>query len=107
MKQTKVFKNAYNNWQAETAVLLTEERLLKVSTLKRSSGEVCTTASCYKVEGNSLVSIPMGENKDFYKALQRAKFRGTEKSVLEFHMKVNFEEIIAEARAYYNIPAEN
>lgn len=102
--QTRQIKNAYKDWQVTTIIDLSEDYQLEVLTMKRFNGKFTTSASVFKLEKGSKTHVPLGQNRDFSKQIQTEKFRGTEKAVRQFHDKVNFEELVKEAKEFHKIP---
>ena len=98
--KTAYFKGYYGH-QAETGMDLPDNRFLKITTMKRSSGNLVTTATVGKSSGNSF-SFVMFE--DFNKTLLHEKVRVTEKAVKNQHDKAleNLDALKAEIAEYYS-----
>lgn len=97
---TSYFKGYYGH-QAETGMDLPDNRFLKITTMKRSSGNLATTATVGKSSGNSFSFVVF---QDFTKTLVNEKVRVTEKAVKNQHDKVleNLDALKAEIAEYYS-----
>ena len=98
--KTAYFKGYHGN-QAESGVELPDNRFLKITTMKRSSGNLATTATVGKSSGNSFSFVVF---QDFNKTLANEKIRVTEKAVKNQHDKVleNLDDLKAEIAEYYS-----
>ena len=87
---TIVHKNIRNSWQAEDSIDLPDERVLKVSTHKTSSGALVTTATVHKRDNGFLSHMVY---RDFSQRLIVGKSRCTEGNVAAQHaaamLKIN------------------
>lgn len=92
----------YYGWLAESEVELFDKKVLRVSTMKRSSGRLVTMAQAMEDNGNGMVSFIMFQ--DFNQTLETSSPKKvTEKAVREQQAKVmaNIESAVAAAKAYY------
>ena len=103
--ETSTSKNFHNQWVVKSTILLDEDKHLelKVYTAKGSSGNLTTYASVDTVseDGNSTMHMPF---IDYSKRLLFTKHkRVTLKIVEEQHAMIDWDSIIAEAKAHYNL----
>lgn len=102
--KTRIYKDHYRGWVAESLYLLDEEkqRYLKFTTMKASNGETGTHVRTVVINGNSQVWAMFS---DYSKSLDNyTKLRATEKVVTALHTKAveeNLLAIIAEAKAFH------
>ena len=98
--KTAYFKGYYGQ-QAETGLDLPDNRFLKITTMKRASGNLATTASVGKSNGDSFSFVVF---QDFNKTLASEKVRVTEKAVKTQHDKVleNLDALKAEIAEFYS-----
>lgn len=104
MSNTKIYKDTYYGWKAITLLpvpQLSDKTYLEITTMKRSSGALCTSCWIQK-EDNGYLSHVMCQ--DFSKTIYEAKVRCTEKAVREQHELAlqNIATTIAEAVTHYN-----
>ena len=105
----RVYRDHYKTLIAETAIMLTETKKLIVSTRKNSRGYLETDASVMnKTSGGSWThtfSFGSSDDADFRlsKIAVSKLGRVTEKVILAQHNAVNFDDVIAKAKAFYNI----
>jgi len=93
----QVYKNAYNGWCAESTVPV-GDRVIRITTMKRSNGMLATTASAGKQDGYSFTFVVF---EDFSKTLCLQKVRCSEKAVRLQHSQVDTTALVAEVEAYY------
>jgi len=98
--KTAYFKGYYGQ-QAETGLDLPDNRFLKITTMKRASGNLATTACVGKSSGDSFSFVVF---QDFNKTLANEKVRVTEKAVKTQHDKVleNLDALKAEIAEFYS-----
>ena len=102
MKQTSVIrKDHYGAWVMKTQVELMDNYVLEISTSKRSSGILSTTANVHKVEGGFMTHRMF---QDYSKQLVAEKVRVTEKAVRAQHAEAlkMLDVIVLEVYAQYN-----
>lgn len=97
--------NAYKShygWKAESNVDLFEGKVLNIVTMKRSSGQLVTTANAAQDLGDGSISYMMFQ--DFrVNVVSSSPKRVNEKVVLEQHNGVvqNIADVVAQAKAFY------
>ena len=79
---TSIRKDIRNNWRAEDSIELGSNRVLQVTTVKVSSGEIVTRASVHKRAGGFLSHMMF---QDFSQCLKTSQSRCTEKNVAAQH----------------------
>ena len=79
---TSIRKDIRNNWRAEDSIELGSNRVLQVTTVKVSSGEIVTRASVHKRAGGFLSHMMF---QDFSQCLKTSQSRCTEKNVTAQH----------------------
>ncbi len=99
--KTFIAKDHYGNWQSVSQEDLNERLTLQIKTHKTHNGNLNTTASVYHDAGNGMISHAYGT--DFNKMLVSKQYgRVTSKVVEQQHSTVDFEQIKAEAIAFYD-----
>lgn len=94
----------YYGWTAESEVELGGNRLIRFTTMKRSSGKLITSAQSLQDNGRGALTFIMFQ--DFNKCvLSSDPKRVTEKVVLEQHNKALElqNDIVTEAKSFYGI----
>ena len=91
-----VYKGHYG-WCAETDIPV-GERVVRITTMKRSNGMLATTASAGKQDGYSFTFVVF---EDFSKTLCLQKVRCSEKTVRLQHSQVDTTALVAEVESYY------
>lgn len=81
-QQTVIRKDHYGAWVMKTQVELMDNYVLEISTSKRSSGVLSTTANVHKIEGGFMTHRMF---QDYSKHLVSEKVRVTEKAVRAQH----------------------
>jgi len=101
--KSRIYKNTYKEWVAETVILLTDKIALTIRTSKYSRGVLVTRATCSTLSDNGNYSTYiMGQ--DYNIEIDRHYVnRVTEKVIEECHFKTYFEKAIADAKAHYNL----
>jgi hypothetical protein len=101
MKKTTVTRKDYHGaWASKTQIELPDDHVLEISTSKKSSGVLSTTATVHKVEG-SFMSHRMFQ--DYSKQLVAERVRVTEKAVVAQHNRAmeQLDSILVEVNAQY------
>lgn len=94
-------RKGYYGWSAESAIKLSDTHVLKILTMKRSSGALVTTASVDKIEGEMLAHTMY---QDFHKqVVSNRPARVTQKVVEAQHNGIDLEPLIKEAKEFYKI----
>ena len=94
----RIYKGYYG-WTAETAIDLPANRVLTILTMKRSNGQLETTASV-GTKDNGFVSHLV--HQDYYKSLIiDSPKRVTEKVVQQQHDSVDIEALIEQVSKFY------
>jgi membrane protein YqaA with SNARE-associated domain len=101
--KSRIYKNTYKEWVAETVIMLTDKLQLTIRTSKHSRGVLITRATCATVsDDGSCTTYVMGQ--DYNETIDRHYVtRVTEKVIEECHFKTYFEKAIADAKAHYNL----
>ena len=96
----RIYKNMRKHWQASSQLPLVDNLVLKIETMKRSSGTVVTTVTANRLERGFLI-YTMG--KDFALNVNSSVVRCTEKLVTELHLDAlaKIESIKAQALNHY------
>ena len=92
----RVYKSHYG-WCAESEVAV-GERVVRITTMKRSNGQLATIATAGKVNGISFSFVLF---QDFNKVLLQEKVRCTEKSVKAQHDQIDYNKLTQEVEAFY------
>jgi hypothetical protein len=103
LHETRISKTMHGVWKAESSVMLDDTLCFTLTTMKRASGSVVTSASVAKREGN-FYTHRMYE--DYSRQLDSHKYpRVTAKVVENQHIFAlsGIDEYINEARAKYGI----
>jgi hypothetical protein len=87
----------YHGWSAESEVKV-GERLVRITTMKRSNGMLATMATAGKQEGLFFSFMVF---QDFNKVLLQEKARCTEKAVAAQHSLVDLAALTADVEAFY------
>ena len=87
----------YHGWTAESEVTV-GDRIVKITTMKRSNGLLATTATAGKKDGMFFTFMMF---QDFTKTLLQEKARCTEKSVRLQHSLIDTAALAAEVEAFY------
>lgn len=101
--ETRISKSAHGGWKAESSVMLDDTLCFTMTTMKRASGSVVTSASVAKREGN-FDTHRMYE--DYSRRLDSHKYpRVTAKVIETQHIGAlsDIENYLNEARAQYGI----
>jgi len=97
----RLYKDHYNNWIAETTVMLNNTIQLEVTTKKNNRGTLTSNASCGHKDC-AFISHTMFE--DFYETVVASSpKRVTEKAVKEQHEKLDISAIIMQAKTFYKL----
>ena len=103
--ETKITRDAYRDLVAETVLPVFGERILRITTSKRSSGMLVTTAtSMVRTYENGFVVDQWIPFEDFNKTLASVRIaRVTEKAIKTAHESalVNADSALAAAVAFY------
>lgn len=75
-------KNMHGEWQCESEVALPDNRIMRINTSKRSSGQLATTATVGRMDGAFFTFMMF---QDFNRTLRSAKVRCTQRVVEEMH----------------------
>lgn len=104
---TTVRKDHYGHWRATTQVEFDPDakRVLEVYTGKNSRGDLYTSASVHKLEGNAKTHMVF---QDFHKVMATVRVRCTEKAVRQQHEDVlsRLESVRQYARQHYRSELE-
>ncbi len=97
----------YRNWDkkpiAETVIMIDATKELTISTSKSLSGMLVTGAHVMHLTGDGGKSCVLFQDFSEPMVLQSKPGRVTEKVILEQHNQVNFDDVIAKAKAFYHI----
>jgi membrane protein YqaA with SNARE-associated domain len=101
--KSRIYKNTYKEWVAETVIMLTDKLQLTIRTSKHSRGVLVTRATCATVsDDGSCTTYVMGQ--DYNEVIDRHYVnRVTEKVIEECHFKTCLVPVIASAKAHYNL----
>jgi len=99
--KTKIVKSCYGTWMAETQTKLTDELHFNITTMKRHSGNITTTAQVGKKDGFFFIYEPF---KDFSVTLICSSTRCTKLAVERQHSEAlgMLEGVQAQALDHYN-----
>jgi len=101
IKHRPTYKNVFHNyWSAETIVKFENNREMRISTHKTSSGQIVSSANVGINENGGWLWAPFS---DFGKRLLVTKGKATEKYVTNQHNEAikDLDTLIAQARAFY------
>jgi len=98
---TLIRRSSYGTWMAETTLPLANDLHICLTTMKRSSGNITTTATVGKQNGRLFVYEPF---KDFNQTLMSSSERCTKPAVERQHTATlaMLDSIKAQALAHYN-----
>ena len=98
MIEYRIYKCIYG-WKAESQVELGNDRVLSITTMKRSSGALVTTASVGKREGMFISHMMF---QDFNTSVETSTPKKvTQKAVETQHIGTVVEDLVAKAIAFY------
>jgi hypothetical protein len=99
--EMKAVRNMRNDWVVRSDIEFGENRIIRVTTCKTSSGALTTNASVQTIEPNGFMSHMMFQ--DFSKTLKASRVRATQAAVEAQHQEVmdTKDEIIARVKEFY------
>ena len=101
--KTRLYKNFYNDWVAETTMLLSANLELTIKTSKRASKNLTTTACVSKLAEDGMSSTH-ALYQDFSTNICTSKpSRITAKLVEAQHNNINLTDIVDQAKTFYKL----
>jgi len=99
--ETTISRDHYKQLRAKSQIMLDTTKHLTISTSKSSGGNLCTHASVGHVKYGSLTHMIF---QDFSEWIAESRpSRVTEKVIKAQHDGIDFDALIAKAKAFYNI----
>ena len=100
--QSRLYKSAHGGWACETIEPMEGGKNLRITTMKRYSGRLCTTARAEKIEPSGMSTFQ--PFKDFSRTLIETDTRATARAVEAQHRAalMNINSVIALAQAQEN-----
>lgn len=94
-------KDYSNKWVTSTKVMIDNNKQLTIRTSKNNTGVLYSNASVATLEGDFFTHVIY---QDFSKTLQKMPVkRVTEQSNIKFHLLIDLEKVVNEAKQFYNI----